>query len=52
VLDFDPDRPDFDRLVAGLDQALDDYRADYTAYYERCKRANSPPCATPTRSST
>ncbi|MEX5744322.1 bifunctional rhamnulose-1-phosphate aldolase/short-chain dehydrogenase [Massilia sp. X63] len=42
VLDFDPAAPDFDRLVAGLDQALVDYRADYTAYYERCKRATSP----------
>jgi rhamnulose-1-phosphate aldolase/alcohol dehydrogenase len=42
VLDFDPGAPDFDRLVTGLDQALVDYRADYTAYYERCKRANSP----------
>lgn len=42
VLDFDPAAPDFDRLVNGLDQALIDYRADYTAYYERCKRATSP----------
>ncbi|WP_156923863.1 MULTISPECIES: bifunctional rhamnulose-1-phosphate aldolase/short-chain dehydrogenase [Massilia] len=42
VLDFDPAAPDFERLVAGLDQALSDYRADYTAYYERCKRSNSP----------
>lgn len=42
VLDFDPAAPDFERLLAGLDQALSDYRADYTAYYERCKRANSP----------
>jgi rhamnulose-1-phosphate aldolase/alcohol dehydrogenase len=42
VLDFDPAAPDFDRLVSGLDQALEDYRADYTAYYERCKRDNSP----------
>ena len=42
VLDFDPAAPDFDRLVNGLDAALDAYRADYTAYYERCKRATSP----------
>ncbi|WP_395023079.1 bifunctional rhamnulose-1-phosphate aldolase/short-chain dehydrogenase [Dongia sp.] len=28
--------------VADLDRALEAYRADYTAYYERCKRANSP----------
>jgi len=42
VLDFDPTAPDFDRLVAGLDDALVEYRADYNAYHERCKRANSP----------
>lgn len=42
VLDFDPAKPDVDALLAGLDAALDAYRADYTAYYERCKRANSP----------
>ena len=42
VLDFDPARPDFDALVAGLDAALAAYRADYAAYYQRCKRANSP----------
>ncbi len=42
VLDFDPAKPDVDALLAGLDQALESYRADYTAYYERCKRANSP----------
>ena len=42
VLDFDPGAPDFERLAASLDQALADYRADYTAYYERCKRATSP----------
>jgi rhamnulose-1-phosphate aldolase/alcohol dehydrogenase len=42
VLDFDPRAPDFDRLVSSLDQALSAYRADYTAYYERCRRATSP----------
>ena len=42
VLDFDPGAPDFERLAASLDQALVDYRADYTSYYERCKRATSP----------
>ncbi|GJI86894.1 short chain dehydrogenase [Rugamonas sp. R1(2021)] len=29
-------------LRPALEQLLADYRADYTAYYERCKRANSP----------
>ena len=42
VIDFDPANQDFDRLVAGLDAALAAYRAEYIAYYERCKRANSP----------
>ncbi|MBV7534349.1 bifunctional rhamnulose-1-phosphate aldolase/short-chain dehydrogenase [Duganella sp. sic0402] len=42
VVDFDPAAPDFDKLVAGLDDALAAYRADYKAYYDRCKRDNSP----------
>ena len=29
-------------VVDSLDQSLADYRADYAAYYERCKRPNSP----------
>ena len=29
-------------LVQALEDKLAAYRADYTAYYERCKRANSP----------
>ncbi|MYM84302.1 bifunctional rhamnulose-1-phosphate aldolase/short-chain dehydrogenase [Duganella sp. FT50W] len=39
VIDYDQD---FDKLVAGLDEALAQYRADYVAYYERCKHDNSP----------
>ena len=42
VLDFDPAKPDLDAVIAGLPQALDDYRASYAAYYERCKHAGSP----------
>lgn len=42
VVAFDPANPDFDALAASLDAGLEAYRADYTAYYERCKRANSP----------
>jgi len=42
VLDFDPTSPDLDSLIAGLDEGLEAYRADYTAYYERCKRDTSP----------
>jgi rhamnulose-1-phosphate aldolase/alcohol dehydrogenase len=39
VIEYDGD---FDKLVAGLDGALAQYRADYVAYHERCKRDNSP----------
>nr|WP_134494918.1 bifunctional rhamnulose-1-phosphate aldolase/short-chain dehydrogenase [Microvirga pakistanensis] len=42
VLDFDPKAPDIDAVVAGLDAALEAYRADYTRYYEQCKHPNSP----------
>jgi rhamnulose-1-phosphate aldolase/alcohol dehydrogenase len=42
VLDFSPQEPDFERLVASLDQALESYRQDYSAYYARCRRSNSP----------
>lgn len=42
IVEFDPARPDADAVIAGLDQALEDYRADYSRYYESCKHANSP----------
>src|SRR5918994_872109 len=42
VLDFDPAKPDVDALLAGLDPALEAYRADYSRYYEGSKRPNSP----------
>ncbi|MQW89980.1 bifunctional rhamnulose-1-phosphate aldolase/short-chain dehydrogenase [Sinorhizobium saheli] len=42
VIDFDPAEPDIDRTLAGLPEAVAAYRADYAAYYERCKRADSP----------
>jgi rhamnulose-1-phosphate aldolase/alcohol dehydrogenase len=42
VLDFDPNSPDVDAMVANLDAALEAYRADYTRYYEQCKHRNSP----------
>ncbi|HEX8601552.1 MAG TPA: bifunctional rhamnulose-1-phosphate aldolase/short-chain dehydrogenase [Pseudoduganella sp.] len=42
VVAFDPTRPDFDAVAASLDTALEDYRNDYKAYHERCKRDNSP----------
>ncbi|HXV29789.1 MAG TPA: bifunctional rhamnulose-1-phosphate aldolase/short-chain dehydrogenase, partial [Sinorhizobium sp.] len=42
VIDFDPAQPDVEKTLAGLTEAVAAYRADYAAYYERCKRENSP----------
>ncbi|WP_349437221.1 bifunctional rhamnulose-1-phosphate aldolase/short-chain dehydrogenase [Pararhizobium sp. A13] len=42
VVDFDPANPDIDKTLAGLEAAIAEYRAGYAAYYERCKRDNSP----------
>ncbi|MGO7360716.1 bifunctional rhamnulose-1-phosphate aldolase/short-chain dehydrogenase [Rhizobium leguminosarum] len=42
IVDFDPAKPDVDAIVAGLDKALEDYRADYARYYIDCKHDNSP----------
>lgn len=42
VVDFDPANPDIDKTLEGLADAVAAYRADYAAYYERCKRDNSP----------
>jgi rhamnulose-1-phosphate aldolase/alcohol dehydrogenase len=42
IVDFDPTNPDVDAIVAGLDKALEGYRADYARYYNDCKHDNSP----------
>jgi rhamnulose-1-phosphate aldolase/alcohol dehydrogenase len=42
VIDFDPANPDVDAVIAGLAEQVAAYRADYAAYYERCKHDNSP----------
>ncbi|MCB5202401.1 bifunctional rhamnulose-1-phosphate aldolase/short-chain dehydrogenase [Neorhizobium sp. T786] len=42
ILDFNPAKPDVDAVIAGLDKALEEYRADYSRYYETCKHDNSP----------
>ncbi|NPD16328.1 bifunctional rhamnulose-1-phosphate aldolase/short-chain dehydrogenase [Xinfangfangia sp. D13-10-4-6] len=42
VVDFDPANPDLDKTIASLPAAAEAYRADYTAYYERCKKPDSP----------
>jgi rhamnulose-1-phosphate aldolase/alcohol dehydrogenase len=46
VVDFKPTAEDrekeIERVLAGLDEQLEDYREDYRGYYERSKRSNSP----------
>jgi rhamnulose-1-phosphate aldolase/alcohol dehydrogenase len=42
VVAFDPAQPDLDATLATLPQAVADYRADYAAYYGRCKHPDSP----------
>jgi rhamnulose-1-phosphate aldolase/alcohol dehydrogenase len=42
VLPYDPGRDNLDEVVAGLDDALTAYRRDYAAYYQQCKRPDSP----------
>ncbi|TPE53025.1 bifunctional rhamnulose-1-phosphate aldolase/short-chain dehydrogenase [Amaricoccus solimangrovi] len=42
VVDFDPAAPDLEATLAGLPAAVEAYRADYAAYYERRRRPDSP----------
>jgi rhamnulose-1-phosphate aldolase/alcohol dehydrogenase len=42
VLPYDPTSRNLDATLASLDEALAGYRADYAAYYQRCKHSNSP----------
>ena len=42
VLPFDPARETQADLLQRLPAAIDTYRGEYKAYYERCKRPNSP----------
>lgn len=42
VVDFDPAKGDVDAVLGGLGEQVAAYREDYAAYYERCKRADSP----------
>jgi rhamnulose-1-phosphate aldolase/alcohol dehydrogenase len=42
VVPFDPGKEASDALLAKLPGLVDDYRRDYEAYYERCKRPDSP----------
>ena len=42
VIDFDPADPDADAVIARLAEDIAAYRASYQAYYDRCRRADSP----------
>ncbi len=42
VLPFDPARGNLDEVLAGLPDRVAAYRADYAAYYDRCRRPDSP----------
>jgi rhamnulose-1-phosphate aldolase/alcohol dehydrogenase len=42
VIDLDPANPDIESVTNALPEAIEAYRADYAAYYERCKHDNSP----------
>jgi rhamnulose-1-phosphate aldolase/alcohol dehydrogenase len=42
VLPYDPTSRNLEEVIGFLDQTLANYRADYAAYYERCKHQNSP----------
>ncbi len=42
-VDWDPENEQLDALKCKLRDGLEQYRSDYTAYYEECKRADSPP---------
>ncbi len=51
VIEFNPCADDLDAEIKSgtekLDAQLEGYRKDYAAYYERCKRDNSPPMRDP-----
>lgn len=42
VVAFDPQNPDVDAVLESLSGSVEQYRKDYAAYYERCKREDSP----------
>ncbi|PZX13779.1 rhamnulose-1-phosphate aldolase/alcohol dehydrogenase [Palleronia aestuarii] len=42
VVDYDPANPDVDATLAALKGMIESYRADYAAYYERCRHDDSP----------
>jgi rhamnulose-1-phosphate aldolase/alcohol dehydrogenase len=42
VVEFVPAKPDVDATLAGLADAVANYREGYQVYYDRCKKDNSP----------
>ena len=42
VVDFDPNKPDLEAVLARLPAQVEAYRDSYAAYYERCKHSDSP----------
>ena len=46
-VDWNPARRDLEALRASLKEGLAQYRRDYQAYYDRCKRPGSPPMRDP-----
>lgn len=42
IIDFDPLSANIEDTLATLPAALETYRKDYAAYYQRCKHADSP----------
>lgn len=44
---WNPQRDSIDTLKGALEAGLAAYRADYAAYYNRCRRADSPPMRDP-----
>jgi rhamnulose-1-phosphate aldolase/alcohol dehydrogenase len=46
-VDWDPERGDTEALKAALAEGLVQYRKDYEAYYNRCRRPDSPPMRDP-----
>ena len=46
-IDWNPAEGDLESLQAALSSGLDAYRRDYEAYYDRCRRPESPPMRDP-----
>ena len=46
-VNWNPETGDIESLKAGISDGLEQYRKDYEAYYNRCKRDHSPPMRDP-----